>query len=195
MDSRKVYLGFIIVLVLLGGLFVFSAKEANTLLAKQSNKLVGLKAQDQAELNQQTQLYEEKGEVKKYSELNTIAQSVVPQDKNQAEAVREIVNLATQSGISKLDSISFPESNLGIGKSNSVTQVTPVKAIPGVDVLQITVTQSSSDLVPYSSFITFLSKLEQNRRTAQVSSINITPAQGNNGQISFTLVINEFVRP
>lgn len=149
--------------------------------------------------DQQVQLTKVKKDIATYSELNTIAKSVVPQDKDQAEAVREIVNLAAQSGIPKLSSIAFPPSTLGGGaatkKTGALTQVTPVKGIPGVYDLQITVTQANTDLVPYGNFIAFLSRLEQNRRTAQVSSINVQPDQKSPGKISFTLVIDEFIKP
>lgn len=193
MDSRKVYFGFIGLLVLLGVGFLFSIKEANTLLADRSKTLVSLKAESQATAAQQTQLDADKTAIAKYSALNTIAESVVPQDKDQAEAVQEIVNLAAASGIPKLSSISFPASSLGITKG--LTQVTAVKGIPGVYDLQITITQADTSLVPYSSFITFLSKLEQNRRTAEVTSINVEPSPTSTGMVSFTLVVDEFIKP
>ena len=198
MDSKKVFYGFSALLaVLFAGLFV-SVREANTLLTRQSKTLVNLKAQNQAAIDSEAQLAQEKKEVATYADLNTIAKSVVPQDKDQAEAVREIVNLAAQSGIPQLSSIAFPPSTLGgkqIKTSKGLTQVTPVKGMPGVYQLQITVTQDNTALVPYSSFTTFLSKLEQNRRTAQVSSINVQPDQKNPNLASFTLVINEFIKP
>jgi hypothetical protein len=193
MDSRKVYFGFIGLLVLLGVGFVFSVKEANTLLEGRSQTLTGLKAESQATADQQAQLDADKAAIAKYTALNKIAESVVPQDKDQAEAVQEIVNLASQSGISKLSSISFPASTLGTTKG--ITQVTAVKGIPGVYDLQITITQGNTSLVPYSSFITFLSKLEQNRRTAEVTSINVEPSPTSPGMVSFTLVVDEFIKP
>jgi hypothetical protein len=193
MDSRKVYFGFIGLLILLGIGFLFSVKEANALLEDRSRTLVSLKAESQATADQQAQLDTDKAEIAKYADLNTIAESVVPQDKDQAEAVQEIVNLAAASGITKLGSISFPASTLGISKG--LSQVTSVKGIPGVYDLQITITQGSTSLVPYNSFITFLSKIEQNRRTAEVSSINVQPDQANPGMVSFTLVVDEFIKP
>lgn len=203
MNSKKLFYGLIGLLILLGiGIFA-GVDGASMLLQKQSDSLVKLKASDKALAQEKVQLAKNKQDIKKYAELNTIAKSVVPQDKDQAEAVREIVNLAAQSGISKISSIAFPASNLG-GTTGTTTlkttgktptQVTPVKGIPGVYDLQITITQANTDPVPYSSFITFLSKLEQNRRTAQVSSINVSPDPKNASQVSFTLVIDEFIKP
>lgn len=199
MDSKKLYFGLTGLLVVLGLGILFGAREANLLLEKQSKTLVDLKTTYQATTDQQTQLNKDKQDITRYADLNTIAKSVVPQDKDQAEAVREIVNLANQSGISQLSSIAFPPSTLGgsapTSPKKTLTQVTPVKGTPGVYNLQITVSQANTDEVPYGNFITFLSKLEQNRRTAQVSSIDVQPDQKDPNMISFTLVIDEFIKP
>jgi hypothetical protein len=199
MTSKKVYFGIIGLLIFLGMGILLSAHEANTLLEKQSSTLITLKAKNQALSLDQKQLIQDNEDIAKYADLNTIAQSVVPQDKDQAEAVREIVNLAAQSGITQLSSITFPASTLGNGTtiktSGGLTQVTPVDGIPGVFDLQITITQANTSEVPYNDFTTFLARLEQNRRTAEVSSITVQPDQKQPNMISFTLVIDEFIRP
>jgi hypothetical protein len=198
MDNKKMHACLIGLIIVLGVGVVLSVQEANSLLVKQSKTLSAAKAKDLAADNQRVQLVQDKKDVEKYADLNQIAKSVVPQDKNQAEAVREIVNLATKSGISQLSSITFPPSTLGgasTSKQNGLTQVTAVKGISGVYDLPITVTQSTNAKVPYSNFVSFLSKLEQNRRTAQVSSISIEPDPSNSGQVSFTLTIDEFIKP
>jgi hypothetical protein len=201
MNSKKLYYLLIAVLVLLGLGLVGVAYGANTLLSKQSKKLADVKAKSLALEAQEQQLAKNRKDIEKYTELNKIAQAIVPQDKDQAEAVREIVNIAAQSGITNLSSITFPASTLGniaikgTPASGGVTQVTPVKGIAGVYALQITVTQDATNRVSYSKFTTFLSKLEQNRRTAQVSSINVQPDPRNPDQVAFTLIIDEFIKP
>ncbi len=200
MDSRKVYFILIGVLVLLGLGLLGSAKVANGVLEAKSKNLVNLKAQEQAASASQVKVAKDKKDIATYADLNTIAKSVVPQDKDQAEAVQEIANLASQSGIRQLSSITFPPSTLGstgtsVKTGAGLTQVTPAKGIPGVYQLQLTITQDNTSPVPYSSFTSFLTKLEQNRRTAQVSSISIQPDQKNPSQVSFTLIINEFIKP
>jgi len=186
---------FTLIVIGFGGL----AYGTDTLLSGQANKLSKLRADSNVADSQQTTLAKNKQDIAKYGELNTIAETIVPQDKDQAEAVREIANLAAQSGIPKLSSITFPSSTLGAVsglKSNpNLTQLLPVKGMPGVYELQITVSQESTALVPYSSFTSFLQKLEQNRRTAQVSSITVQPNATSPNQVSFTLVINEFIKP
>jgi hypothetical protein len=202
MKARPLYYtltGTIVLLCL--GLFGI-AYATNAILGSQATKLSKLKADNQALQDQQTTLAKNKKDIKKYAELNTIAATIVPQDKDQAEAVREIVNIASQSGISKLSSITFPSSTLGavgtgagVSSNPNLTQLTPVKGLSGVYELQITVTQDSSNRVPYGQFISFLQRLEQNRRTAQVSGITIQPDTQNSNNVAFTLVINEYIKP
>lgn len=184
----------------------------NTMLTKQSTTLVGLKAQSQADTQEQLTLRKAKTEVAKYASLNTIAKSIVPQDKDQAEAVREIFNIAGQNGIS-LASVTFPASSLGTtatggqaaqstaaptksaSSSASLSQLQPVKSIDGVYQLQITVTGDPNKPVSYSQIINFLRALENNRRTAQVSTITLTPSASNHSLLTFTLTLYEYIKP
>lgn len=199
MKAKQLYYGLTGLLVLLGLGFVGVAYETNSVLGNQAAKLSKLRADSEVLDSTQVALAKNKQDIAKYKDLNSIAATIVPQDKDQAEAVREIVNLAQQSGIDKLSSITFPSSTLGAtvgatGNSN-LTQLTPVKGMSGVYQLQITVTQGSGSEVPYSQLTSFLSKLEQNRRTAQVSSITVQPKAENPNLVTFTLVINEYIKP
>lgn len=203
MNSKKLYFTFIGVLVLLGVGIILGVFQADSLLQKYSKTLVDKKAESAALDAQQTQLIRDKKDITKYDDLNTIAKSIVPQDKDQAEAVRQIVKIAHESNIPRLSSITFPVSTLGgsgVGAArntgnNKLTQLTPVKGIAGVYSLPITVVVNDSDAVPYSTFIKFLSGLEKNRRTAQVSSITVVPSTQNLNNVSFTLMIDEYIKP
>lgn len=172
---------------------------ADKLLGQQANKLSTLRALSDAAQAQQNSLLQDKKDIAKYSDLNTIAASIVPQDKDQAQAVQQIVDIAAASGIAKLSSITFPASTLGVTGAGSskpnLTQLTPVQGIGGIYNLTITITQSASDTVPYNNFLSFLSGLEKNRRTAEVTSVTVQPDPKNPGQVSFTLIINEFIKP
>ncbi|HEY4963068.1 MAG TPA: hypothetical protein VIH90_00025 [Candidatus Saccharimonadales bacterium] len=197
MTAKRVHLGLIGLLVVVAIGVVFGAHEANALLETQSKDLIKAKAQVVAVNNDQQQLIKDKQEIAKYQGLNQIAKAVVPQDKNQAEAVREVVDLAAQSGIPQLSSITFPASTLGgtSGSTKGLTQVTAVSGIPGVYDLPITVSQDNTNPVNYANFISFLSSLEKNRRTAVVKSITVQPEPTNPTYVSFTLVLEEFIRP
>lgn len=198
MTAKRLFYGLVfLIAVFCGGLF-FAAREANHLLDNKAAQVKKQKADLIAVQDQQDQLTVDRADVKKYKSLNLIAETVVPQDKNQAQAVRQIAALAAQSGIPQLSSITFPPSTLGgslIQSSTGLTQVTKVKGIPGVFDLQITISQSTTDAVPYNDFLTFLTKLEQNRRTAIVSSISIEPVNANPSTVAFNLVLEEFIKP
>ncbi|HVV66910.1 MAG TPA: hypothetical protein VHB72_02460 [Candidatus Saccharimonadales bacterium] len=214
MNSRYLYycLSGIIVLLFVG--VIFGAYDANKLLA--SHAQLNLKAKSEALAQEQQSFIIARENIKKYSDLDEIARTVVPQDKNQAEAVREIVNLAAANHIA-LSSIDFPPSTLG-GSSgasasiqgvpsaassssaanspnssqNKLSQLTQVKGIPGVYELPITISSDPNHPIQYNQLINFLSNLENNRRTAQVDSISIQPIGGG---LSFIINLNEYIKP
>lgn len=222
MNSKRVYylmIGGIVLLV--GGLFT-TVYFGNKLLSAKSQKLVSLKLDNRILDEQQTALTQANKDIEKYTELDKIAKTIVPQDKDQAQTVREIVKIADQSGV-KLSAINFPSSTLGqptpkttttqddtsTNKKNAndtptkpatpatppVTQVKPVDGMPGVYVMEVTLQQDSSKPVPYSRFIDFLQRLEQNRRTAQVSSITVQPNVQDRTKLTFTLTVNVYIKP
>jgi hypothetical protein len=218
MNSKRLHYGLVGVLVLMAVALVVGAYGANSLLSSRAQKLTGLKAKSQALQQEQLSLAGAQKSVKTYSSLEKIAESVVPQDKSQAETVRQIVNIAAANGIS-LASLNFPASSLGnnvpssaasasgraapaaapasSGSSSTgkLSQLLPVKNIPGVYVLQITAQSDASKPVSYSSFINFLNDLEHNRRTALISGITLQPSTANPNLLTFTLTLNEYIKP
>ena len=199
MKTKQLYQLLLAGLVIMGFGFIAVGYGAEKVLESQSTQLAKLKAQSMSLEDQRSTLTKNKKDIAKYSELNTIAKTIVPQDKDQAEAVREIVKLASDSGISKLSSVTFPASTLGTvtpgQKGAALTQVKPVVGITGVYDLQIVIAQDNNNTIPYSQFITFLQNLEQNRRTAQVSNISVQPDTVNPKLVSFSLTIDEFIKP
>jgi hypothetical protein len=214
MNSKRLHILLILsIIVALIGL-VGGAYETNTLLSQQAEKLTALKAKSMALVEEQQILAKSKKDIKKYAELEKITRAIVPEDKNQAEAVGQIVKIAEDHDI-KLASITFPASSLGTTKTGTsasatglpatapkinpkttgLSQLTPVPAITGVYLLIISVTSDPIQTVPYDNFIAFLSDLEHNRRTAQVSNIAITPDPLNRNKLSFTISLNEYIKP
>ena len=200
--SKRIWLVMVGVVVVLGLAIISAAYGANAMLQNQSKKLVALKLQNQVIGGQQLDLAKAKQDIATYSPLNTIAKTIVPQDKDQAEAVREIVNIASANGI-KLSSVTFSASTLGgaggtsssgSGSASPLTQVQPVPNIPGVYQLPITIQQDSTQLITYNQFLSFLQGLENNRRTATVSSVNIQPTS-DHSHLVFTLQLNEYLKP
>jgi hypothetical protein len=215
MTPKRIYFGLIgMIFALFIGLLA-GTYGINSLLSSRADKLTQLKAKSQALDQEQLSLANAKKEVAKYSSLQQTAQSIVPEDKDQAEAVREIVKIAAANNIS-LASVTFPASTLGGSSASSssgvgvstpsasavsnpnagkLSQLLLVKNIPSVYSLQITVQSDPNKPVSYASFINFLNDLEHNRRTAQISSISLQPNTNNPNLLTFTLVLNEYIKP
>lgn len=185
----------------------------HSMLKQESVKLVQLKAKVDATNRQQIALQKAKKDIAASRELYNIAKVIVPENKDQAQAVRQIIKLAGENNV-VIDSFDFPASNLGAGPAGvrpvtgaatggsaaggakaTLSQLTPVPKIPGVYNLQLTVTSSTSTLATYSQLINFLSALENNRQTASVSSISITPDATKINQFSFSLVLDIYIKP
>ncbi|MGH7239685.1 MAG: hypothetical protein ACREHG_06420 [Candidatus Saccharimonadales bacterium] len=206
MTPKKVYFGMVGLICLLILAMAGVAYEVNGLLANKSNSLVALRAKGQALSIEQTSLTQAKKDINTYSGLEQIAKAIVPQDKDQAGAVRQIVNLAAANHIA-LGSISFPASTLGNAKPGTtsasaagsqklgLSQLKPVVGISGVYQLDITIDSDNNSPISYSSFIGFLQGLEQNRRTSQVNSITINPDPNNNALLTFSLTLDEYIKP
>jgi len=222
MSSKRVFYGLIGLIVLLCAGLIIGAYGVNKMMTSRAQTLTSLKAKDQALNQEQSSFNVAKENVKKYADLEQIAKSVVPQDKSQAQAVRQLVNIADANGIG-LGSITFPASSLGSGvvsggatgstaspsaaagassgvsagssAKDALSQLTPVVGIPGVYQLTITVTSDSNNPVLYNQLISFLNGLEHDRRTAQVDSIVIQPSKKDPQYLSFTLTLNEYIKP
>lgn len=195
MNSKRLYftlLGIIglSIIGLAGG-----AYGMNSILQSQSRQLSGDRLQLKVLDNQQSSLDKAKQDITKYQDLAAIAKSIVPQDKDQVQTVRQIVDIANSSGVN-ITSITFPSSALGVKTGSlQLSQLTPVKGISGLYDLQLTIAVDSQHSVPYASFVRFLTGLEQNRRTALVSDIAITPNAQNHDLIAFNLQLDEYIKP
>ena len=194
------------VCLLFGGVYA-----GNKTLQSKSVRLLELKVEDAVAEEQQASLIRAKQDIEQYAELEQIAKSIVPQDKDQARTVREIIKYADETGIA-IQGISFPSSNLGTAApaapttpaeggtppsppAPGITQVKPVPGLTGVFQLELTVQSDTKRAVTFDRFVQFLDKLEQNRRTAQVTGLTITPRADNRQLLSFTLNINVFIKP
>ncbi len=168
------------------------------ILGKQADSLMEAKLQNSVLDEQQVSLTSAKKAIQTYSELNTIAQAVVPQDKDQAKTVRNINDIAKGLGI-RLSAINFPPSSLGQAVKSSTkktgeTQVTAVKGIKGLFEMQITIQSDTEAPITYDKFIEFLARMENNRRTAQVSNITILP-NSDGSKLTFNLVLSTYIKP
>lgn len=195
--------GLLFFVIIFSGLGILSAK---------NQKLIELKQQIKTVDAQSANLAASKKQVEQYSYFNAVAKTVLPGDKDQAQAVLDIFTLADQSGIA-IASITFPASNLGAkaaapasnnaataSPANAISQAKAVEGIAGLYSLELIISPQTGTGVPdakratYSKLLDFLGRIERNRRTAQITQVNIQP-QASDQTINFTMTINIFIKP
>lgn len=193
-QAKRIYYSLLAMIGLAVVVLAASVYLAVDMLQKKSEAVAKAKLDTLVLEETQTILRRAKADAAKYRDLAKIARSIVPQDKDQAKTVREIANLAKENGVT-LGSITFPSSELGTKPDSKQTQVKPVTNIPGVYTLPITVRSDSKVSSPFKSLIRFLDALEHNRRTALVTSISIQPDTRIAGNVTFTLTVEEYIKP
>mgnify|MGYP003328898683 CR=1 FL=1 len=211
MNSKRVYYLLVAVQCLLAIAVVGGTYVGNSLLKKQTERLISLKTDSKVLDEQQTALVQANKDIAKYAELEKTAKTIVPQDKDQARVVRQIVSYAADTKI-PIQNISFPSSTLGQApvKSSSagatssssvatakpaVSQLKAVDGLSGVYSMEITVDSDTTKPVGYDQLVDFLEKLEKSRRTAQVTTINVTPNANNRKLVTFSLIVTVYVKP
>jgi len=214
MNSKRLYYILLGLIGIIGILVIASVIQSNSALKRKNERLMQLKVQSSTLEQQQIALIQAKKDIEKYTELESIAKSIVPQEKDQARTVREIVQIAQASGV-KIGAISFPSSTLGQGAARpstatppegqaaapaapaapTTTQVKAVDGIAGLYQMEVNVQGQAGDRVTYQQFISFLKKLEQSRRTSQVNTLTVTPDTRDRNNVSFSLVINVYLKP
>lgn len=191
-----------------------------SVLKGKSNSMVDLKIKTQTADAQLSNLEKAKKQVQQYAYFKDVAKTVIPSDKNQAEDIIEINRLAGEAGIS-IQSITFPNSTLGLTTSTTsatatdattssssktaISQAKPVSGISGLYSLELTITPESSSTAPpskqltYDKMLDFLNRIENNRHTAQITEVDITPSSTGNSVLgsgfTFVLKLNIFIKP
>ena len=203
MNSKKLFFILCGLIILVNGAGAAVLVYGNKMIVKQNEKLTSLKIEASSLEDVQQSLVAAKKDVQTYSEVEKIAKTVVPQEKDQARTVREIVKLASESGIG-ISSVSFPSSSLGNKTATTPgsaattptgnTQTQKVDGISNVERLEVTISSDTSNPVLFTSFVSFLNSLEQNRRTSQVTNINIQPTSENRNFLTFTLTLNVYIK-
>ncbi len=198
MTARKLYFLLLGAAILSIAALFAAAYGANFVLESQSKRLTKAHLNSLVLEEKQRQLTKARADIKKYQSLAAIAKNIVPQDKDQAQTVREIVSIAQANDI-KLGNVTFPSSSLGnagaAGGKQKFSQLTAVQDIAGVYILDITVQSDSTAPAPYANLIDFLDALEHNRRTALVNGVTLQPSVNDPGKLSFTLNLQEYIKP
>lgn len=178
-------------------------------LQKKGDELSALKTKQEVLKVRQNDLNAAKQDIKTYAALEKISKAIVPQEKDQARTVLEIVRIGQEAGI-PLESIEFPSSDLGALKSKSkskkstksktradpnTTQLIEVPGTSDLYVMEISIKSANQEPVGYNQLLTFLERLEKNRRTAHVTNISIDPSAKNRNLVTFTITLNVYIKP
>jgi hypothetical protein len=213
LDPKKLYFVLVGTIAFLAILSTGGVVLSNNVLSQKNQKLTELKLENEVLARQKQDVATAKANLAKYDELNKIAEQIVPQDKDQAKTVREIVLFSQAAGIN-IKSISFPASSLGKAAAAPakkpaegekpaassapaappISQVLPVAGLKDVYELEIVLT-SGTDTATFQSLTDFLKDLESNRRTSQVSRMTITPNNKDRNRLTFTINFKVYIKP
>jgi hypothetical protein len=214
-NSKRLRLVLIALIALGAVLFVAICILGLSKLEEKSKEVVEWKLKSRTVEAQQANFAQAKIDVEKYGYFKQVAKTVIPADKDQAQAVLDIFQLADQSGIA-LQSVTFAASTLGAkptstGSASSaattqaaLSQAQPVEGIKGLYSLELTITPDLGAQVPankratYAKLLDFLQRIERNRRTAQISQVTVQPqtdTSGNSQSINFSLTTSIFIKP
>lgn len=210
-------------------LSIFMLRYATNWLTASSEELTALRAEVAVLDKKQSDLEIAKKALSDEASERTMLEKVLPVDKDQARVVQEIYAIADQSNIT-IDSVSFPSSTLGAQTApkaapttettatptstptpdttvkttptKSVSQATPVKDIPGVQSIELslgTITSKDKSIkgVRYEEMMSLIKLIERNRRTMQIRTIGIGQSESVGGQPTYNLTLSVliFIQP
>jgi hypothetical protein len=205
MNSKRLFFVLLGSLVLLLGVSIGLTYYGGKLLTTKGDTLVEKKLEQEVLASRQVAVLQAQKDIETYSDLADIARSIVPQENDQARTVREIINIAEASNV-PIGSIDFPKSALGearkkTSKSKASTpvdpatsQLTAVEGTDGLYAMEITISSPSQQPARYTQLLSFLEGLENNRRTAHVTSIDIDPDATTPSLVKFTIKLNVYIK-
>lgn len=202
-NAKKMYFILIAVLVLMGVAIMSMLYLSRDYMASSEKELVAAKLEI-IKLNATEEVYTENiNNLKKYGNMADILKQVVPSEKDQAKAVRELNQIMVENGF-KINTIAFQSSQLNkkttvvknpdpaVVAAPSVSQAKPVKGLQGVMAMDVNVQITSHDESPVTTnqILGMLHQIENNRRNMRVSSINF-----NAGEESVSIKLKLFIKP
>lgn len=173
--------------VFVGGILIAFSVSSNTAQQK-SQKISRLKADveanDQALVNYKVL----QSAIKSNKDLESIAQKVLPSDKDQSAALADIDKFSRETS-TPVQQISFNTTANKIAGTSSGSS----SGTKGVSVVAVVL---HSNNVRYDNLLSFLKKIETTQRRMQVTSITITPNSTNPNLLSrVDLSIDIYVKP
>lgn len=195
MTAKNTHKMLMIMLILLIVIATSALFVSNFMMQKSANNLVRAKLDNVGYDSEEQTYLQARKDLGEYTALNEIIQKILPQSKDQAQAVSELYKIGDETGI-KTASITFPSSTLGQkSNSNTVTQAKSVDGMPGVLGIDIAIElePASGASISYDSMINFLQKVELNRRNMQIKQITVN-ADTVNGGVTFNMTLTIFVK-
>jgi Tfp pilus assembly protein PilO len=206
MTAKKAYFILIGVLILACIAACATLYFGNSLMQKSANKLVKTKLANISDSTEEQNYMLARKDLKKYSSLNAIILQILPKNKDQAQAVSQLYQIANETGIT-ISQIQFPPSSLGLTSattgstttttsSSGVTQAVAVAGIPGVLGITVNVTLEplSGKTISFNDMINFLQDVEANRRSMEINQVSVQ-SDTENGGITFSATLTIFVKP
>jgi hypothetical protein len=196
MTAKNIHKLLMIMLILLIVIAASALIFSNYMMRKSTDKLIQAKL-DNIGFDSEEQTYlQARKDLDEYAALNEIIQKILPKSKDQAQAVSELYKIGDETGIT-IASIQFPSSSLGekSTNSNSVTQAKAVDGMPGVMGIDIAIElqPATGASISYANMISFLQKIEVNRRSMQIKQITVN-ADTVNGGVTFNVTLTIFVK-
>lgn len=181
--ALKISIAVLTVLVL--GVVVFADHQ----LSSTAQETAKLKAESEL-AKEQVQAYTlTKNRVQQLDYVDELANKVLPVEEDQSIVVAELTQFALRSNLT-ITQLTFEDStqpSTALKSTGSTTQ--PRTTIPS----GVKIKSASISLAPdarYADVITFLRTIEDNRRRAQVTDVNLTPKPGSDLLSQATIKLN-----
>jgi len=187
---RKTFLVMVSALLMTVALTGAGLYFADSYLANQAKSISDLRADDEVLSIDLINSQKMRDDLKRYSYIDTIADEILPNAKNQSKAILLINEMGQEVGVN-IDTFTFIATRDDPGDK---TQTEPLEGAPDILVFPVTVKFSGT----YSQLINWLRLAEKNQRKMQVAKIDIIPktdAEGNivSSNFSVSIIVNAYV--
>jgi hypothetical protein len=203
-SSKKVYFALIVAFTLLTASIFGMLYFSKNFLSKSEDELIAAKLEIIKQEEIEKTYRDNINNLEKFAQTASILEEVIPKEKDQAVAVREIDAIAKQNGM-VINTLSFPSSDLNkkaatpttgstatTAKTTAVSQAKPIKGLTGVLGIDINVELRSANegAISTDQLLGMLRALENNRRNMRVTSINY-----NAGDQTVDIKLIIFIKP
>lgn len=177
LNAKTFFYGQLGLIFIFGAILAAGTYYGNGLLAAKAKKIQEIHADIDLVQEKKAETAKLQKKIDTLADVKDLALKVLPKDKDQASLLAQIYDIAKGFNIS-LSDISFSSSSKG---PSSTSQTEELKDAKSVRVYPLT---TGIECVSYPTFLSFLERLEVNRRKAQISSLSIQPIVNKAGEVS-----------